>query len=183
MSAAHFQFPSACFSQTSRYFPRSLIGLPLASFIVNSYVPLTHAISPDLAEFHFGRSPSDDEVQALANMSFQQISNRLLRRCTRRVWRQDDRVIRIEADGLLDIFSCCRFRPLCIEITKKFARPVAVPLGFSEGESEGDDCEIETGSLCESSAPAREAAGDKQKDKTQCPATPKMNVANLRRLQ
>src|SRR6476620_12708651 len=48
ISAAHFQFPSLCFSQTSRYFPRSLIGLPLASFIVNSYVPLTRAISPDL---------------------------------------------------------------------------------------------------------------------------------------
>src|SRR5437762_12863551 len=48
MSAAHFQFPSVCFSQTSRYFPRSSIGLPLASFIVNSYVPLTHAISPEL---------------------------------------------------------------------------------------------------------------------------------------
>src|SRR6478736_1788681 len=49
MSARHFQFPSVCFSQTSRYFPRSLIGLPLASFIVNSYVPLTHPISPDWA--------------------------------------------------------------------------------------------------------------------------------------
>src|SRR6478752_7255750 len=48
MSARHFQFPSVCFSQTSRYFPRSSIGLPLASFIVNSYVPLTHAISPAL---------------------------------------------------------------------------------------------------------------------------------------
>src|SRR6266403_964454 len=40
MSAAHFQFPSVCFSQTSRYFPRSSIGLPVASFIVNSCVPL-----------------------------------------------------------------------------------------------------------------------------------------------
>src|SRR6478672_220952 len=48
MSARHFQFPSVCFSQTSRYFPRSLIGLLLALLIVNSYVPLTHAISPDL---------------------------------------------------------------------------------------------------------------------------------------
>src|SRR5262245_24186148 len=48
MSARHFQFPSACFSHTSRYFPRSLMGLPLASFIVNSYEPLSHAISPDL---------------------------------------------------------------------------------------------------------------------------------------
>src|SRR5436190_6474650 len=51
MSARHFQFPSLCFSQTSRYFPRSLIGLPLASFIANSYVPLTHAISADLPTF------------------------------------------------------------------------------------------------------------------------------------
>src|SRR4029077_20111232 len=49
ISAAHFQFPSVCFSQTSRYFPRSSIGLPLSSFIVNSYLPRTHAISPDLA--------------------------------------------------------------------------------------------------------------------------------------
>src|SRR6516225_7440336 len=49
ISARHFQFPSVCFSQTSRYFPRSLIGLPLVSFIVNSYVPLTHPMSPDLA--------------------------------------------------------------------------------------------------------------------------------------
>src|SRR5882724_318237 len=53
MSAAHFQFPSVCFSQTSRYFPRSSIGLPLASFIVNSYVPLTHPISPDFANGTF----------------------------------------------------------------------------------------------------------------------------------
>src|SRR5258707_3273701 len=70
MSAAHFQFPSVCFSQTSRYFPRSLIGLPLASFIVNSYVPLTHAISPDLPActlvgFQVMARPG------LANMSFQ----------------------------------------------------------------------------------------------------------------
>src|SRR5206468_11132387 len=47
MSAAHFQFPSACFFQTSRYLPRSLNGLPLASLILNSYVPLTWAMSPD----------------------------------------------------------------------------------------------------------------------------------------
>src|SRR5437899_11838036 len=46
MSAAHFQSPSACFSQTSRYLPRSLIGLPPTSFMVSSYAPLTHAIAP-----------------------------------------------------------------------------------------------------------------------------------------
>src|SRR6476469_3435725 len=62
MSAAHFQFPSVCFSQTSRYFPRSLIGLPLASFFVSSYVPLTRAISPDfptltLVGFHVITKP------------------------------------------------------------------------------------------------------------------------------
>ena len=62
MSAAHFQFPSVCFSQTSRYFPRSLIGLPLASFIVNSYVPLTHRHLAGLADLHSGRLPSDDEA-------------------------------------------------------------------------------------------------------------------------
>src|SRR4029077_21261884 len=49
ISARHFQFPSVCFCQTSRYFRRSSIALPLASFIVNSYVPLTRPISPDLA--------------------------------------------------------------------------------------------------------------------------------------
>src|SRR5262249_24826218 len=48
MSTRHFQFPSACCSQTSRYLPRSLTGLPLTSFIVSSYIPLTHAVSPDL---------------------------------------------------------------------------------------------------------------------------------------
>src|SRR5262245_43245109 len=48
ISAAHFQFPSACFSQTSRYLPRSLIGLPLASLMLSWYVPLTQAISADL---------------------------------------------------------------------------------------------------------------------------------------
>src|SRR6266566_3603922 len=46
ISAAHFQFPSACFSQTSRYLPRSLIGLSPTSFMVSSYAPLTHAIAP-----------------------------------------------------------------------------------------------------------------------------------------
>src|SRR5437773_850982 len=51
MSAAHFQFPSGCFSQTSRYLPRSLMGFPLASFIVSSYVPLIQAMSPDLPSF------------------------------------------------------------------------------------------------------------------------------------
>src|SRR6266567_7016783 len=49
ISAPHFHFPSACFSQTSTYLPRSLTGLPLASFIVSSYVPLTKPMSPDLA--------------------------------------------------------------------------------------------------------------------------------------
>src|SRR6266404_2224567 len=49
MSAPHFHFPSACFSQTSRYLPRSLTGLPLASFMVTSYVPLTKPMSPDFA--------------------------------------------------------------------------------------------------------------------------------------
>ena len=111
MSAAHFQFPSVCFSQTSRYFPRSLIGLPLASFIVNSYVPLTHAISPDLPIFTLVGCQLMTKP-GLANMSFQTISNRLLRRCAGRVWREHDRIIRIESDCLLDIFSCCRFRPL-----------------------------------------------------------------------
>src|SRR6266576_6620870 len=70
MSARHFQFPSLCFSQTSRYFPRSLIGLLLASFIVNSYVPLTHPISPDfpnctLVGFQVMMNPG------LANISLQ----------------------------------------------------------------------------------------------------------------
>src|SRR6184192_4271076 len=46
ISAAHFQFPSACFSHTSRYLPRSFIGLPLASFMISSYVPLTQAMAP-----------------------------------------------------------------------------------------------------------------------------------------
>src|ERR1700750_1268621 len=70
MSARHFQFSSLCFSQTSRYFPRSSIGLPLASFIVNSYVPLTHAISPDFAT----RTLVGCQLMTrpgLANMSFQ----------------------------------------------------------------------------------------------------------------
>src|SRR5437899_11959555 len=53
MSAAHFQFPSDCFSQTSTYLPRSLTGLPLASFMVSSYVPLTKPISPDFATSTF----------------------------------------------------------------------------------------------------------------------------------
>src|SRR5262249_42953619 len=48
ISAAHFQLPSGCFSQTSRYLPLSLACLPLGSFNVSSYVPLTQAISPDL---------------------------------------------------------------------------------------------------------------------------------------
>src|SRR6266496_6125877 len=70
MSAAHFQFPSVCFSQTSRYFPRSSIGLPLASFIVNSYVPRTHAISPDLPTFTLVGCQLMTRL-GLANMSFQ----------------------------------------------------------------------------------------------------------------
>src|SRR5262245_11841933 len=49
MSVPHFHLPSACFSQTSTYLPWSLIGLPLGSFIVSSYVPLRHARSPDFA--------------------------------------------------------------------------------------------------------------------------------------
>src|SRR6266446_2385297 len=49
MSVPHFHLPSACFSQTSTYLPRSLTGFPLASFIVSSYVPLKQARSPDLA--------------------------------------------------------------------------------------------------------------------------------------
>src|SRR6476619_1550730 len=70
MSARHFQFPSVCFSQTSRYFPRSSIGLPLASFIVNSYVPLTHPISPDFANCTFvGFQVMTNPW--LANLSFQ----------------------------------------------------------------------------------------------------------------
>src|SRR6266545_1075282 len=70
MSAAHFQFPSVCFSQTSRYFPRSLIGLPLASFIVNSYVPLTHAISTDLPTWTLVGCQVMTKP-GLANISFQ----------------------------------------------------------------------------------------------------------------
>src|SRR5215467_2887007 len=70
ISAAHFQFPSACFSQTSRYLPRSLIGLPVASFMVSSYAPLTQAVSPvlpslTLVGFHVITRPE------LASMSFQ----------------------------------------------------------------------------------------------------------------
>src|SRR5207244_12334856 len=49
ISAATFHFPSACFFQTSTYLPRSLIGLPLASLMVISYVPVVYAMSPDLA--------------------------------------------------------------------------------------------------------------------------------------
>ena len=36
MSAMDFQVPSACFFQTVRYLPRSLVGLPAASFIPSS---------------------------------------------------------------------------------------------------------------------------------------------------
>ncbi len=36
MSSATLQLPSACFFQTVAYLPRSVIGLPLGSFIVNS---------------------------------------------------------------------------------------------------------------------------------------------------
>ena len=36
MSATHFQLPSACFFQTARYLPLSVIGLPLASVSVIS---------------------------------------------------------------------------------------------------------------------------------------------------
>ena len=36
MSTTHFQLPSACFFQTSRYLPLSVIGEPPASFSVNS---------------------------------------------------------------------------------------------------------------------------------------------------
>src|SRR2546423_15435692 len=49
VSVPHFHFPSACFSQTSTYLPFSVAGLPLASFMVNSYVPLTKPRSPDFA--------------------------------------------------------------------------------------------------------------------------------------
>src|SRR5882724_8427299 len=34
ISAPHFHLPSACFSQTSTYLPRSVTGLPLASIVV-----------------------------------------------------------------------------------------------------------------------------------------------------
>src|SRR2546430_16050279 len=70
ISAEHFQFPSACFSQTSRYLPRSLIGLPLASFMVSSYVPLTHAIAPLWPSFTFLGSQVMTRP-GLASMSFQ----------------------------------------------------------------------------------------------------------------
>jgi len=36
ISALHFHLPSACFSQTSTYLPRSVTGLPLASIVVCS---------------------------------------------------------------------------------------------------------------------------------------------------
>src|SRR5437868_14305269 len=49
ISAPHFHFPSACFFQTSTYLPWSGTGLPLASFMVSSYVPVVYAMSPDLA--------------------------------------------------------------------------------------------------------------------------------------
>src|SRR5205814_5714076 len=49
VSVPHFHFPSAFFSQTSTYLPRSLTGFPLASFMVSSYVPLTKPRSPDFA--------------------------------------------------------------------------------------------------------------------------------------
>ena len=144
MSAAHFQFPSVCFSQTSRYFPRSLIGLPLASFIVNSYVPLTHAISPDLPTFTMAGCQVMTRPGAGEHV-FPAISNRLLRRRARRVWGEHDRIVRIEGDCLLDIFSCCRFRPVCIETTKKSLDRLGTAWFFAKG----DDCEIESGSSCE----------------------------------
>ncbi len=167
MSAAHFQFPSVCFSQTSRYFPRSLIGLPLASFIVNSYVPLTHRHLAGLADLHSGRLPSDDEAGAGEHL-FPDISNRLLRRCARRVWRKHDRVIRIVSDCLLDIFSCCSFRPVAIEITKKFARPVGYRSVFPRANPKAMIARSKPARSVKGSALARETAGGKQKDKTQC---------------
>src|SRR5581483_11604402 len=45
MSVPHFQFPSAFLSQTSQYFPTSLVP----SFIVVLYVPVRTARSPDFA--------------------------------------------------------------------------------------------------------------------------------------
>src|SRR6185369_7468021 len=53
ISATHFQLPSACFFHTSKYFPLSVIGLPLSSFSLNSYVPLTYARSPERATSTF----------------------------------------------------------------------------------------------------------------------------------
>src|SRR6266480_7669018 len=49
VSVPHFHFPSAFFSQTSTYLPLSVTGLPLVSFMVSSYVPLTKPRSPDFA--------------------------------------------------------------------------------------------------------------------------------------
>ena len=46
------------------------------------------------ADLHSGWLPGDDEAGAGEHV-FPAISNRLLRRCARRVWREHDRVIRI----------------------------------------------------------------------------------------
>ena len=82
-----------------------------------------------LRQLHSRRLPSDDEPRAGKHL-FPDISNRFLRRCTRCVWRKHDRVIRVIGDCLLDIFSCCSFRPLIVEITKKFARRVGYRSSF-----------------------------------------------------
>src|SRR5438552_14195464 len=74
-----------------------------------------------VAEFHFGWSPTDHESRRGENI-FPQVPNRFLRRCTGCVRREDNGVIGIESDGLLEILSCCRFGPLCIEITKNSLR-------------------------------------------------------------
>jgi hypothetical protein len=39
VSTMHFQPPSDCFFQTSRYLPRSVTGVPFASLKARSYVP------------------------------------------------------------------------------------------------------------------------------------------------
>ena len=146
MSAAHFQFPSVCFSQTSRYFPRSLIGLPLASFIVNSYVPLTHAISPDLPTCTLVGCQVMTKP-GLANMSFQRFRIASFVAALVAFGAKHDRVIRIEGDCLLDIFSCCRFRPVAHRDHEEVARPVGYRSVFPRANSKAMIARSKRGSL------------------------------------
>ena len=116
-----------------------------------------------LADLHSGRLPGDDEAGTGEHL-FPAISNRLLRRCARRVWRKHDRVIRIVSDCLLDIFSCCSFRPFGIEITKKLLDR----LGTARFLPKAMIARSKPARSVKGSAMARGRADDKQKDKTQC---------------